>query len=148
MVIVRVSWRSYWSFSKSSHLESNQTRPIVSTFKKEFNESLVQGQANIKLRRSGSWCEFQSAVSIIIERPALLVNFFCMKGDSYSTGRHFWIHFWCGLVVGGGVGAWISCDLFESTYACFALGAGLALTFALCAGYWGDSFWYFFLEGL
>jgi hypothetical protein len=78
----------------------------------------------------------------------MLVNFFCMKGDNYSTGRHFWTHFWCGLVVGGGLGASISYDLFDNRWGCFALGAGIALAVALCAGFWGDSFWYIFLEGL
>ena len=71
-----------------------------------------------------------------------------MKSDDYSTGRHFWTHFLCGLVIGGGVGTWTCCDMFDSGLCNLALVGGIALVVALGAGMWGDSFWYLFLSGL
>jgi len=69
-----------------------------------------------------------------------------MKGDDYSSGRHFWTHFWCGLIIGGALGAWISWDMFQSRWASIGLAAAVALLFAYCAGKWGDTFWYWVLR--
>ena len=69
-----------------------------------------------------------------------------MSDDDYSDGKNFWIHFWCGLVIGAGVGVWISSGIFENGLAILGLAAAIALLFALCAGKWGDPFWYWFLD--
>lgn len=64
-----------------------------------------------------------------------------MKGDDYLRGRHFWVHFWCGLVVGTLLGARISWGLFDNLPAFIACTAAIALAFAVAAGYWGDPLW-------
>jgi hypothetical protein len=65
-----------------------------------------------------------------------------MKQDDYIVGpHHFWIHFWCGLVFGAGIGAWISSELFDSTLAFIAVTAVIALVVAYCCGRWGDPVW-------
>lgn len=69
-----------------------------------------------------------------------------MKGDDYMQGRHFWTHFWCGLVGGGILGARIGWGAFESTLAGVGLGFGIALACALAAGYWGDPLWRWILR--
>jgi hypothetical protein len=69
-----------------------------------------------------------------------------MKGDSYEHGRHFWVHFCCGIVVGGIIGIRFSWDLFDSFWACFGATAGITLVFALAVAYWGDPLWYWLLR--
>jgi hypothetical protein len=64
-----------------------------------------------------------------------------MKGDDYMQGRHFWTHFWCGLVVGGILGARIGWGLFESGWAKVGCGAAIALALATALGYLGDPLW-------
>jgi hypothetical protein len=65
-----------------------------------------------------------------------------MKRDAYISGpHHFWVNFWCGLVVGAGLGAWISFHLFDNRLAFIASTAGISVTFACCCGRWGDSAW-------
>jgi hypothetical protein len=59
-----------------------------------------------------------------------------MKGDDYTRGRHFWIHFSCGLVVGSILGTRIIWQLFESGPEFFGLAALIALAFACAVGYW------------
>ena len=62
-----------------------------------------------------------------------------LKHDDYIAGpHHFWIHFWCGLVFGGALGAWWSWRLFESGVLIFAGAAFSALVIAYCCGRWGD----------
>ncbi len=69
-----------------------------------------------------------------------------MKGDDYWNGRHFWTHFWFGLVLGGGWGACISWDSLHSLWARLAAAGAIGLGCALCAGLGGDAFWYLFLD--
>jgi hypothetical protein len=69
-----------------------------------------------------------------------------MERDDYFKGRHFWTHFWCGLVAGVAVGGWICWNMFNSRWACAGLAAGIALAFAYCAGKWGDPFWYWIIS--
>jgi hypothetical protein len=65
-----------------------------------------------------------------------------MKRDDYiAGGHHFWVHFWCGLVVGAGLGAWISSGLFDSGRARIAMSVTMALVIAFCCGRWGDRAW-------
>ena len=66
----------------------------------------------------------------------------CMKRDDYILGpHHFWIHFWCGLVVGAGLGARISWAIFDQRLAIIASTTGIAVTIAYCCGHWGESAW-------
>jgi hypothetical protein len=74
-------------------------------------------------------------------------NLCFVKRDDYISGpHHFWIHFWCGLVVGAGLGVRISWALFDSAWAIITLTTMAALTFAFCCGRWGDSAWGFLME--
>ena len=70
-----------------------------------------------------------------------------MKDDEYIVGdHHFWIHFWCGLVFGAGIGVWISSALFDSRWAFIGSSAAIALVVAFCCGRWGDPIWHRLLE--
>ena len=71
------------------------------------------------------------------------------KHDDYISGsHHFWIHFWCGLVLGGLLGFGISWQLFEST-AFILITTGLAaLVVAYGCGRWGDPVWHWIIERL
>ena len=64
-----------------------------------------------------------------------------MKGDDYWHGRHFWTHFWCGLIIGSLLGARISWGLFDSRWAFVGLTLTIGLVFAMAVGYWGDPLW-------
>jgi len=64
-----------------------------------------------------------------------------MKGDDYMRGRHFWTHFWCGLVIGGIFGTRICWGLFDSRVVSIGCAAFVAVTFACAVGYWGDPLW-------
>ncbi len=71
-----------------------------------------------------------------------------MKVDSF-TGPHSYLgHFLSGLIFGGGVGAWLGLDFFETGLAAAVgavlLGGGLAVA----AGRWGPDFWMGLLEVL
>ena len=71
-----------------------------------------------------------------------------MKVDSF-TGPHSYLgHFLCGLIFGGGLGAWLGLDIFETGWAA-AVGAVLSGgVLALAAGRWGPDFWMGLLEVL
>jgi hypothetical protein len=69
-----------------------------------------------------------------------------MKGDDYSKGRHFWTHFWCGLFVRGGWGAYLCWGEFTGLWGFLGATSAIAVVFAFCAGMWGDPFWYLFLD--
>jgi Mg/Co/Ni transporter MgtE len=64
-----------------------------------------------------------------------------MKGDDYMKGRHFWTHFWIGLIVGGIFGARISLAFFDSITLGILCAVAIALVFALAVGYYGDPLW-------
>jgi len=68
-----------------------------------------------------------------------------MKGDDYTRGRHFWTHFWCGLIVGGVLGARISWGLFDNRLAFVGCTAAIALVLAAAVGFWGDPLWRWFI---
>ena len=61
--------------------------------------------------------------------------------DSF-TGPHSYLgHFVCGLIVGGGIGAWLGWDMFETARGAVA-GAVLAGGgMAMAAGRWGPDAW-------
>jgi hypothetical protein len=70
-----------------------------------------------------------------------------MKNGRNSWEDHdFWTHFWCGLIVGAGLGAWISFGAFDGGWASIAWTLGIAITFAYCCGRWGDSAWSLLME--
>lgn len=69
-----------------------------------------------------------------------------MKGDDDTRGRHFWVHCWCGLIVGGLLGARISWGLFDSRWAFLGGTLAIALGFALAVAYWGDPLWHWILR--
>ena len=64
------------------------------------------------------------------------------KQDDYIAGpHHYWTHFWFGLVVGAGLGAWTGWNLFDDRWAIVATLTLSALTMALSCGRWGDRAW-------
>ena len=69
-----------------------------------------------------------------------------MKGDDYWQGRHFWVHFWCGLIVGGIFGVRFCWGLFASPWAFFGCSLAIAVAFALAVAHWGDPLWRWFLN--
>ena len=69
-----------------------------------------------------------------------------MKADDNSERRRFWTHFWCGLVVGGGWGAFLSWGRFAGLWGFLVATSGVAVVFALCAGRWGSGFWTFIFD--
>jgi hypothetical protein len=69
-----------------------------------------------------------------------------MNKDEYVAGpHHFWTHFWCGIVFGSGVGAWISSGLFNNWLPFVASTIAIGLIVAFCCGRRGDSAWEFLL---
>ena len=69
-----------------------------------------------------------------------------MKGDDYMEGRHFWTHFWCGLVVGGIWGAYLFWSVFATGLAFIGATLAFAVVVALAVGYWGDPLWRLLIE--
>lgn len=59
-----------------------------------------------------------------------------------NGSRFYWEHFWWGLFIGAGLGAWISWGMFGSRLACLSLAVGIALFVGFCSGKWGDEFWH------
>jgi hypothetical protein len=71
------------------------------------------------------------------------------KHDDYILGsQHFWVHFSCGLMFGGLLGAWYSWQLFDSTTFIVIGMVITALVVAYCCGRWGDSAWHWIIERL
>jgi hypothetical protein len=68
--------------------------------------------------------------------------------DNIADAARFWIHFWCGLIFGGGLGAIISWGAFDSRWAFIASTAAIALVVGYCCGRWGDSAWCWIIEKL
>ena len=56
-------------------------------------------------------------------------------------GRHFWTHFWVGLIVGSCWGAYTCYGIIDGLAAFIGCTAVIALVFALAVGYWGDPLW-------
>jgi hypothetical protein len=72
-----------------------------------------------------------------------------VKHEEYiAGGHHFWIHFWCGLVVGVGLGAWISSGAFDSKWAVVGSTAAIALVTAYSCGRWGDRMWHRIIQAI
>jgi hypothetical protein len=71
------------------------------------------------------------------------------KQDDYIAGSHHsGIHFWCGLVFGGGIGAWVGWSLFDGGWGMAVTAMVISLTFACSCGRWGDRAWQWLLERL
>ena len=65
-----------------------------------------------------------------------------MNRDDYVAGEHhYWPYFWCGLIAGGGFGAWFGWRLFDSSIGYIGFTAMCGVVFAFCSGRWGDSAW-------
>jgi hypothetical protein len=68
--------------------------------------------------------------------------------DFWTGPHHFWTHFWCGLIFGAGLGAWIGCQVFDSGWRIFATLVVVALVVAYSGGRWGDRFWQWLIGNL
>lgn len=66
---------------------------------------------------------------------------------NYVSGEHHYkTRFWCGMVAGGGLGAWIGGGLFQSGWLVLAFSVGASVVCGLMADHWRDGFWDFVLE--
>ena len=71
-----------------------------------------------------------------------------MTVDSFTGPLSYLGHVLCGLIFGGGLGAWLGLDFFETGRA-GAVGAVVSGgVLALAAGRWGPDFWMGLLEVL
>jgi hypothetical protein len=71
------------------------------------------------------------------------------KKDDYIAGsHHYWTHFFCGLVFGAGMGAWMGWHWFDSREAIVGTTAVVSLVVALSCGRWGDPAWQWIIENL
>ncbi len=74
------------------------------------------------------------------------------KHDDYIAGpHHYWIHFWCGLVCGAGVGAWrawIGSQIFAAGWLLVVAAIVFSLGTAYSCGRWGDRAWHWILQRL
>jgi len=71
------------------------------------------------------------------------------KQDDYIAGaHHYWTHFWCGLIFGGGVGAWIGWGLFDGGWPLALTAVVVAVATAYSSGRWGDRAWQWMIERL
>ncbi|PWU09893.1 MAG: hypothetical protein C5B50_26530, partial [Verrucomicrobia bacterium] len=64
-----------------------------------------------------------------------------MENKKHPKKPEFWIYFWGGLVLGAGLGAWISWGMYRSRWAFFAQTGAIALVTGYLAGKWQDPFW-------
>lgn len=69
-----------------------------------------------------------------------------VKPEDMNGARFYWEHFWWGLLIGGGLGTWISWGMFGSRLACISLASAIALFVGFCSGNWGDEFWHAWFE--
>jgi len=71
------------------------------------------------------------------------------KHDDYVSGPHsYWIHFWCGLFFGAGIGAWIGRGFFDGGWRVVATSIVLALMVACSCGRRGDRAWFWIIENM
>ncbi|HEX3628207.1 MAG TPA: hypothetical protein VH280_22590 [Verrucomicrobiae bacterium] len=65
-----------------------------------------------------------------------------MKRHDYTYGSlGGWLNFSLGLVVGGGMGAWVCWGPIDTRWLFIALTATIALIVATCCGLWGNAAW-------
>jgi biotin transporter BioY len=62
-----------------------------------------------------------------------------MRG--YIDPHHFWTHFMCGFIFGGGLGAWVAHAFSDSGLILLIAAAVTGAAFALSCGWWGDRTW-------
>jgi hypothetical protein len=69
------------------------------------------------------------------------------KQDDYIAGPHsYWIHFWCGLVFGVFLGAWMGWNFFSSGWAIAGTAFVTSSVAAYSCGRWGDRAWHWILS--
>ena len=74
---------------------------------------------------------------------------FMMKQGDYVSGPHYyWVHFWCGLVFGAGMGLGLGWNCFESSWAIAATSVLAAAATAYSCGRWGETAWDWIISGL
>jgi hypothetical protein len=62
--------------------------------------------------------------------------------DDYVSGsHHYWMHFVCGFIFGGGLGGWIAYCISDSGLIILIAAVVTAVTFAFSCGRWGDRSW-------
>ena len=67
--------------------------------------------------------------------------------DDYISGpHHYWTHFYCGLVYGGGWGAWIGWNSTSGGWQFVTTVIVVALVVALACGRWGNRVWHWLLR--
>lgn len=71
------------------------------------------------------------------------------KYDHYVAGSHpYWTHFWCGLLLGAGIGAWIGWWGFDECWAVPVTAIAVSLVVAYSCGRWGDQAWDWIIQRL
>jgi len=69
------------------------------------------------------------------------------KQDDYIAGPHsYWIHFWCGLVFGALLGAWIGWQMFDGGWAIACTAFVTSSAVAYSCGRWGDPAWHWIIS--
>jgi len=62
--------------------------------------------------------------------------------DSNLSGEHdFWVHFWCGTVVGAVEGAWVGCNFFTRGLVIVLVVVLWSLLVGYSCGRWGEGAW-------
>ena len=70
------------------------------------------------------------------------------EGDYIAGSHHYWIHFWCGLVFGVGIGICIGCQMFDSGWPIIVTAIVVSLITAYTCGRCGDRAWHWLLQHL
>jgi ABC-type amino acid transport system permease subunit len=58
--------------------------------------------------------------------------------DYVSGPHHYWTHFVCGCFFGGGLGAYVANNYFESGFIILIAAAVMAVVFGFSCGRWGE----------
>jgi hypothetical protein len=71
------------------------------------------------------------------------------KEDDCIAGPHnYRIHFWCGLVFGAFLGAWMGWQIFTSRWLIGGTAFVASLAVAYSSGHWGDRAWHWIISRL
>ena len=61
-----------------------------------------------------------------------------MNADYVAGSHHYWMHFWCDLIFGAGLGAWMGWWIFDSGWRLVVTAIVVSLAIAYSCGRWGD----------